>query len=66
MPEICIEVLSRSNTAAEMEDKRRLFFEGGAGEVWIVDADGRVTFYDANGTLEASKLAPDFPATVEA
>lgn len=66
MPEICVEVLSRSNTAAEMEEKRRLFFEGGAEEVWIVDADGRVTFCDAEGAREQSRLAPDFPAAVEA
>ena len=66
MPEICVEVLSRSNTQAEMEEKRALFFEGGAEEVWVVDPDGHVTFYDENGALEASKRAPDFPKKVEA
>jgi len=65
MPEICIEVLSRSNTAAEMDEKRHLFFEGGAEEVWVVDADGRVRFYEANGEIEQSKRAPTFPAQVQ-
>lgn len=65
MPATCVEVLSRSNTQAEREDQRRLFFEGGAEEVWLVGADGRVTFYDAEGTLDQSGLAPDFPQRVE-
>ena len=65
MPEICIEVLSRSNTEAEMEGKRHLFFEGGAEEVWIVDAEGGVRFYDADGQIEQSTLAPDFPEQVQ-
>lgn len=64
MPEIAVEVLSPGNTAAEMEEKRQLYFDGGALEVWIVAADGRVTFYDAAGPMEASRLAPAFPAQV--
>ena len=52
MPEICVEVLYRSNTQAEMEEKRRLFFEGGAEEVWIVDPEGGIVFYEASGPLE--------------
>lgn len=66
MPEICVEVLSRSNTRAEMEEKRDLFFEDGAEKVWIVDADGHVTFCDAEGETEQSQFASDFPQTVEA
>jgi Uma2 family endonuclease len=65
IPEICVEVLSRSNTEAEMEGKRPLFFEGGAEEVWIVDAEGGVRFYDADGQIEQSTLAPDFPEQVQ-
>ena len=34
-PEICIEVLSLSNSPAEMNEKRDLYFEAGAHEVWI-------------------------------
>jgi Uma2 family endonuclease len=65
MPELCIEVLSRSNTQAEMNEKRHLFFEGGAQEVWIVDAEGAVTFYDAEGARDQSALAPGFPKKIE-
>lgn len=65
MPEICVEVLSDSNTKAEIDDKRALYLEGGAEEVWIVSEDGAVTFYDASGRRSASKLAPLFPAQVD-
>lgn len=36
-PEICVEVRSDSNTNAEMEFKKKLYFEAGAQEVWICD-----------------------------
>ncbi|PSQ80431.1 MAG: Uma2 family endonuclease [Bacteroidetes bacterium QS_1_65_9] len=60
-PELCVEVLSDANTEAEMKEKRRLYFEAGAEEVWIADA-GRVTFYGPNGPRETSTLAPGFPS----
>lgn len=36
-PELVIEILSRSNTVAEMNDRRRLFFETGCSQFWTVD-----------------------------
>jgi Uma2 family endonuclease len=44
-PEICIEVLSPSNIAAEMDEKRALYFDGGATEVWICKLDGFMSFW---------------------
>lgn len=44
-PEICVEVLSPSNTEAEMQNKRQLYFEAGAEEVWICELDGSMRFY---------------------
>jgi Uma2 family endonuclease len=54
-PELVIEVLSPSNTAAEMRDKRKLCLETGSREFWIVGldlhevevsfADGRIVNY---------------------
>ena len=64
-PEVCVEVLSSSNTAEEMARKRRLYTERGALEVWTVAESGAVAFYDAEGELGASKLFPDFPRRVE-
>jgi Uma2 family endonuclease len=64
-PEICVEVRSPSNTDAEMAEKRALYFEAGAEEVWICDEDGTMHFFDAEGEMAASRRAPAFPARVE-
>jgi Uma2 family endonuclease len=40
-PEIVIEVLSRSNTAAEIYEKEQLCLENGAQEFWVVDPGRR-------------------------
>jgi Uma2 family endonuclease len=64
MPELVIEVLSESNTRTEMEEKRRVYFAGGAQEVWTCDPVGRMTFYDADGEISRSKLAPAFPTSI--
>ena len=63
-PEICVEVVSISNTNKEMKEKRKLYFEQGAKEVWICDEYGNVSFYDENGKLEQSHMFPNFPLKV--
>jgi Uma2 family endonuclease len=40
-PDLVIEVLSPSNTAAEIYDKEKLCLENGALEYWVVDPDRR-------------------------
>jgi Uma2 family endonuclease len=40
-PELVIEVLSPSNTAAEIYDKEKLCLENGAKQFWVVDPDRR-------------------------
>lgn len=64
-PELCVEVLSSTNTQKEMRAKRQLYFERGALEVWLCDADGKLTFFDRTGPLERSTLFPDFPVQLE-
>jgi Uma2 family endonuclease len=59
-PEICVEVLSPSNSKPEMEEKRALYFEAGAQEVWICGLDGKMEFYTADLSA-ASRLCPMFP-----
>jgi Uma2 family endonuclease len=59
-PEICIEVLSESNTAEEMDEKRTLYREAGAQEIWLVELDGRIRFF-GDDEQEQSQLAPDMP-----
>ncbi|NBC19257.1 MAG: Uma2 family endonuclease [Bacteroidetes bacterium] len=64
MPDLVIEVLSATNTEAEMAEKRALYVEEGAREVWLVGEDGAVRCFDADGSLDASDLAPSFPGEV--
>jgi len=59
-PELCVEILSPSNSSAEMEMRRRLFFERGAEEVWLCE-DGRMQFFTSRGPIAASKICPAFP-----
>ncbi|MEO0415547.1 MAG: Uma2 family endonuclease [Verrucomicrobiota bacterium] len=66
-PEICIEVISPGNTRQEIEDKKRLYFESGAEEVWICGLDGTMAFFvKEKPEFEASlsSLCPDFPQSV--
>jgi len=64
-PQICVEVRSPTNTDAEIDEKRRLYLGAGAEEVWICDEDGRLSFYDADGEIEASHRAPSRPRYIE-
>jgi Uma2 family endonuclease len=64
-PELCVEVLSMSNSDYEMKEKRKLYFEQGAKEFWICDEYGNVSFYGAKRKLAKSKLFPEFPTKVE-
>lgn len=62
--EICVEVLSPSNTSEEMETKRRLYFDAGAIECWICDLEGKMKYYestDPGNAKQVSTLCPDFP-----
>jgi len=61
-PEICIEVLSPSNTAAEIDEKRALYFDAGAAEVWICNLEGSMSFFSAvDHQVSTSQLCPEFP-----
>lgn len=63
-PEICVEVLSKSNTREEIEEKRRLYFEAGAKEVWLCGRTGRMLFFlhtAPEQSVKASILCPDMP-----
>ncbi len=64
-PEICVEVVSPTNTTAELDRKRNLYFAAGAHEVWIVLENGQILFYSPERLLDHSALCPDFPAKIE-
>ncbi|MEM6430896.1 MAG: Uma2 family endonuclease [Deinococcota bacterium] len=64
-PEICVEVISPSNSNAEMMIKKDLYLAKGAQEVWFCSEAGEMSFYDHGGQLETSALCSDFPKVVE-
>ena len=64
-PELCVEVLSDSNTKREMSEKLTLYFAHGAQEVWFCDSTGRMIFHiTPTKTVKKSRLFPAFPAKV--
>ena len=63
-PTICVEIASKSNYQRELNEKKALYFEAGAQEVWFCDRTGKTIFYTAEGQVVTSPLCPHFPATI--
>ena len=74
-PDLAVEVLSLTNTAAEMTRKRAEYFVGGTRLVWIVDPPTRTvavytsaaaepTVVDAAGTVDGGDVLPGFTLSV--
>jgi len=62
-PEICVEIISASNTDKEIEERRELFFEQGAQEFWLCDQDGHLSYFSPDGQIARSACYPMFPET---
>lgn len=60
-PELCVEVLSPSNSPEEISHKIALYFEQGAQEVWTCSEFGTIEFFDSNGLQNQSQIFPRFP-----
>ena len=65
-PTICVEITSKSNYQRELDEKKALYFEAGAKEVWFCDKTGKMIFYTPEGEVSTSPLCPNFPAVVPA
>lgn len=63
-PELAVEVVSPANTKREIEEKKALYLEAGAQEVWICEASGKVHVWNAQGQASGSTLFPEFPGEV--
>jgi Uma2 family endonuclease len=65
-PEICVEVVSSSNTQRELVEKKQLYFAAGAEEVWFCHRDGQMEFFvkEAPETAGSSKLCASFPPRI--
>jgi Uma2 family endonuclease len=66
-PEICVEVISPGNSRRELREKKALFFEAGAEEVWFCHGDGRMEFFVKTAPEAPGKsvLCPGFPQRIE-
>lgn len=76
VPDLVIEVLSRSNTPGEMSRKRQEYFRAGVKRVWEIDpaTRGAVAYtgpeagveIPPNGTLHAGEVMPGFCLSLQA
>jgi len=53
-PEICVEVISPSNSKAEMDEKIKLYIDQGAREVWLCNQKGEVSYFSKEGEINQS------------
>ena len=53
-PELCVEIVSPSNSKEEMNNKVQLYLQSGAEEVWIVWENSIIDYYNQTGKLEKS------------
>ncbi len=58
-PEICIEIVSPSNSKEEMTNKVSWYLQAGATEVWVVWEQGLIEYYSISGQLEQSAYGVD-------
>jgi len=49
-----VEVAAPADAIEELGDKKALYFEKGAREVWLCSEDGVMAFYNAKGKLTES------------
>jgi Uma2 family endonuclease len=54
-PEICVEIISPSNSTAEMNEKIQLYLHQGAKEVWLCDQQGKISYHCPDGKIKHSK-----------
>lgn len=53
-PEICVEIVSPSNSKLEISEKVDLYLAKGAKEVWVVYLDNRLEIFSHVGLVEQS------------
>jgi len=53
-PEICIEIISPSNSRSEIDEKVQLYLAKGANEVWTCDNKGKLHYFSHIGELKKS------------
>jgi len=64
-PELCVEVVFPEDYPGATKEKRELYFEQGAHEVWFCSALGEMSFFGPSGEIPQSKIFPNFPSQVK-
>ena len=57
-PEICVEIISPSNSKGEIEEKIQLYLAKGALEIWTVEETGKTRCFSYEGELNDSSTIP--------
>ena len=65
-PDLCVEVLSPTNTRAEIDEKVAAYLAAGAREVWVVGEDGVAEMHTTAGRVTTSVLGFDLPRPTHA
>ena len=60
-PDLCVEVMSPSNSPDQIRTKVELYAAAGAREVWVCDLQGKITFFAEGQVIRQSALCPEFP-----
>lgn len=58
-PELCVEIVSPSNSKQEISEKVELYLAKGAQEVWVVYENNRLEMFTHVGAIVQSQFAPD-------
>lgn len=56
-PELCVEIVSPSNSREEMRIKKDLYLEVGAQEVWIVYIGSHMDIFTSAGQVDSSEFS---------
>jgi len=63
-PELCVEIVSPSNSKIEIAEKVELYLAKGALEVWVVYENKQLDIFSHIGKVEESQFATDVRAAV--
>lgn len=63
-PELCVEIVSPSNSKIEIAEKVELYLAKGAQEVWVVYENNHMEIFTHVGQIEQSKFAPDIKTQI--
>jgi Uma2 family endonuclease len=64
-PEICVDVILAHYSESDVMQRKSLYFETGAKEVWLCSENGEMRFFNTEQELIHSECVPDFPLKIE-